>query len=76
MKSRKKLNKLRWFITWEIDMFSDQASTPAEAAEMALKWIKEDGTGHIFEVLDRESGKKYSVDLDEIEEDQIIELKD
>lgn len=67
---------LRWTITWEIDLFQEDAKTPLEAAKEALFAINNpESIAHIFTVIDNKTKKKYSVDLDEIEGDETLEIK-
>jgi len=59
--------------------FTDMtAKTPLEAAKTACDWIlgSEDARGMIYDVIDEQSGQKYTVDLSEEDETAVLENND
>ena len=64
---------MSWKVEWENDI--DNADGPTEAAYMCRNDII-NGESLMFTVTDYETGQRYSVDLNESEGEEAIEIND
>jgi hypothetical protein len=77
-KLKSKTNKTMAKTTFSVKLeFTDiSANTPQEAVNTILKWIKEGVDDMIFDVQDETTKVKYTVDLSEEEENQVLSNND
>jgi len=64
--------------TFEVTLtFTDiMAKNPLEATKKILKWIEEDAANMIYDVKNELTGKKFTVDLSEDDEDAVLPNND
>ena len=55
---------------------SQEAANPLEAAKEMRKTILEDNGNYIYDVEDEDTGEKFTVDLDEEDEDAVLPFKE
>lgn len=52
------------------------AENELEAAKIVSRWLQSDSTQFIYDVEDEETGKKFTVDLSEDDEDAVLPNND
>lgn len=52
-----------------------QAESPLEAAKEIKHWLRDPFSDYVYDVIDEDTNEKYSVDLDESDEDIVIKHK-
>ena len=60
-------------VRYEIEL---EANSPLEATETVQKWISENEGGCIFTMQDQDTRKCFSVDLNEIEDDEVLNISE
>ncbi len=53
-----------------------EASNPLEAAKIIAEWCSFGASGLVYDVTDESTGKQYSVDLSEQDEDAVLYVKE
>jgi translation elongation factor P/translation initiation factor 5A len=68
------MNKKLYTVSVTFD--TQGANNPLDAAKKACKLLMSDGDTFIYDVMDEETGEKFTVDLSEDDEDAVLPNND
>jgi len=73
-----KTNKMKKTFTVSVTFTDMVSKNPLEAAKKACKWLLDnnDAKTMVYDVMDEETGEKFTVDLSEDDEDAVLPNND